>query len=113
MMRLNSHSLRSGLSLSPLLGAVVRGNHHNEITEVVIDLCLASAGVNTAIRAGILPCLCLTHFDGDEARKTILLATAAFRRVYKLFLISSEAQWRMAEALFFLDRYKVPELVWD
>jgi hypothetical protein len=56
--------------------------------------------------------LCLTHFAQDEARKTILLAAAAFRRVIKVLLMSSDAQWRQAEVLHFLDRYQTPELAW-
>jgi hypothetical protein len=55
---------------------------------------------------------CLTHFATDEARKTILLAAAAFRRVIKVLLMSSDAQWRQAQALHFLDRYQTPELAW-
>jgi hypothetical protein len=56
--------------------------------------------------------ICLTHFAGDEARKTILLASAAFRRVIKVLLMSSDAQWRQAQVLHFLDRYQTPELNW-
>jgi hypothetical protein len=56
--------------------------------------------------------LCLTHFEADEARKTILLAAAAFRRVIKVLIMSSDAQWRQAQVLHFLDRYQAPELAW-
>jgi hypothetical protein len=56
--------------------------------------------------------LCVTHFAADEARKTILLAAAAFRRVIKVLLMSSDAQWRQAQVLHFLDRYQTPELAW-
>ena len=57
--------------------------------------------------------LCLTHFQEDEARKTILLASAAFRRVIKVLLMSSDAQWRRAEVLHFIERYQTPELAWS
>lgn len=56
--------------------------------------------------------LCVTHFAADEARKIILLAAAAFRRVIKVLLMSSDAQWRQAQVLHFLDRYQTPELAW-
>lgn len=56
--------------------------------------------------------LSVTHFAADEARKTILLAAAAFRRVIKVLLMSSDAQWRQAQVLHFLDRYQAPELAW-
>ncbi len=56
--------------------------------------------------------LCVTHFAADEARKTILLAAAAFRRVIKVLLMSNDAQWRQAQVLHFLDRYQTPELAW-
>jgi len=56
--------------------------------------------------------LCVTHFAAEEARKTILLAAATFRRVIKLLLMSSDAQWRQAQVLHFLDRYQTPELAW-
>ena len=36
--------------------------------------------------------LCLTYFQEDEARKVILLAAAAFRRLIKAWLISSDAK---------------------
>ncbi|MHB1282296.1 MAG: type I restriction enzyme HsdR N-terminal domain-containing protein [Metallibacterium scheffleri] len=56
--------------------------------------------------------LCVTHFAADEARKTILLAAAAFRRVIKVLLMSSDVQWRQAQVLHILDRYQTPELAW-
>jgi hypothetical protein len=57
--------------------------------------------------------LCLTHFQEDEARKTILLASAAFRRVIKVLLMSSDAQWRQAEVLHFIERFQTPEFAWS
>jgi hypothetical protein len=56
---------------------------------------------------------CLSYFEDDEPRKIILLASAAIRRVFKLFILSNEAQWRMGEVLHFLGRYQVPELSWS
>lgn len=56
--------------------------------------------------------LCVTHFAADEARKIILLASSTFRRVIKVLLMSSDAQWRQAQVLHFLDRYQSPELAW-
>jgi hypothetical protein len=56
---------------------------------------------------------CLTYFVDDGARKIILLAAAAIRRVLKLFFLSNEAQWRMGEVRHFLSRYQMEELSWD
>jgi hypothetical protein len=56
---------------------------------------------------------CLTHFREDEARKTILLASAAFRRAIKVLLMSSDARWRQAEVLHFIERYQTPEFAWS
>lgn len=57
--------------------------------------------------------LCLTNFEGDEARRAIILASAALRRVFKILLLSSEQVWHTAEALHFLNRYTTPELSWS
>lgn len=57
--------------------------------------------------------LCLTYFEDDEAHKIVLLAGAAIRRIFKLFLLSNEAQWHMGEVLHFLGRYHVAELSWN
>ena len=56
--------------------------------------------------------LCLSSFEGDEARKVILLAAASIRRIFKLVFLSNEAQWRMGNVMHFLGRYHVEELSW-
>ncbi len=56
---------------------------------------------------------CLSYFADDEARKIVLLAAAAIRRVLKLFFLSNEAQWRMGEVRHFLSRYQMEELSWN
>ena len=56
---------------------------------------------------------CLSYFADDEARKIVLLAAAAIRRVIKLFLLSNEAQWRLGEVSHFIARYQMPELSWN
>ncbi len=43
--------------------------------------------------------MCLTYFDDDEARRIVLLAAAAFRRTFKLSLLSDESRWRAGEVL--------------
>ena len=55
---------------------------------------------------------CLTYFEEDEARRTILLAAAAFRRLLKVLLMSNEAQWQLAEAQHYIQRYETPEFTW-
>jgi len=42
-----------------------------------------------------------------------LLAAAAMRRVFKLILLSNEAQWSMGEVMHFLRRYDGEELSWN
>jgi hypothetical protein len=56
--------------------------------------------------------LCLTCFENDEARKVILLAAAAIRRIFKLIFLSNETQWRMGDVMHFLERYHAAELSW-
>lgn len=56
--------------------------------------------------------LCLTYFEDDEPRRLILLAAAAYRRVYKILLMLSEAQWSIAEARHFVERFETPERTW-
>lgn len=56
---------------------------------------------------------CLSYFEDDEARRAVLLTAAAFRRISKLLILSNEAEWRMGEALHFLERYQGPELSWS
>lgn len=68
----------------------------------------SQASVEAAARRLIRSCL--TYFEGDEARRTILLAATALRRIARLVLMSSEAQWRRAEVMHFLHRYHAPEL---
>lgn len=56
--------------------------------------------------------LCLTYFDGDEPRRLILLAATAYRRVFKVLLMLNEAQWAVAEARHFIQRFETPERTW-
>jgi len=56
--------------------------------------------------------LCLSNFEGDEARNLILLAAASVRRIFKLVFLSSEALWRMGNVKHFLARYQIEELSW-
>jgi hypothetical protein len=70
----------------------------------------AGASVEDATRH--LLKLCLSYFDGDDARKIALLASAAFRRVFKLLLLSDESQWHAGEVLHAFARYHVEELSW-
>jgi hypothetical protein len=56
--------------------------------------------------------LCLTGFEGDEARKVILLAAASIRRIFKVVFLSDEAQWRTGNVMHFLARYHIKELSW-
>jgi hypothetical protein len=56
--------------------------------------------------------LSLTSFMSDEARKIILLAAAAFRRIFKIVFVGREDQWRAGELLHALNRYATPELSW-
>ena len=57
--------------------------------------------------------LCLTNFEGDEARRVVMLASAAIRRVIKMLLLTNESSWRTAEAMHFLHRYQTRELSWS
>lgn len=68
---------------------------------------------NTDAAAKYLLSQCLTYFAADEARRIILLAAAAIRRILKLFFLSNEAQWRMGEVRHFLARYQMDELSWN
>jgi hypothetical protein len=68
---------------------------------------------NTDAAAKYLLRQCLTYFADDEARRVILLAAAAIRRILKLFFLSNEAQWRMGEVRHFLARYQMDELSWS
>jgi hypothetical protein len=55
---------------------------------------------------------CLCTFEDDEPRKIIMLAVAAIKRIFKLFILGNEDQWRMGEVLRFTSRYQLPELSW-
>lgn len=57
--------------------------------------------------------LCLTYFEGDEPRRLILLAATAYRRVFKVLLMLNEAQWTIAEARHFIQRFETPERTWS
>lgn len=54
----------------------------------------------------------LSYFADDPARKTVLLAASAFRRVWKLSTVANERQWRLGELLHAVERYTAPELSW-
>ena len=56
---------------------------------------------------------CLTYFDGDHPRKIILLAAAAFRRLFKVMAIASDQQWKIGELLHVAQRYQAPEMTWQ
>jgi hypothetical protein len=56
---------------------------------------------------------CLTHFRADEARRCILLAESTLRRIFKVFLLSSNASWSQARALHFMHRFQTDELTWE
>lgn len=56
---------------------------------------------------------CLTCFEGDEARKSIILAAAAFRRLFRLMALMNEQQWRIGETLHLLRRYRTDEQSWQ
>jgi hypothetical protein len=55
----------------------------------------------------------LSYFEEDDARRVILLANNALRRIMKLLLVSDEAQWRLGEVLHLLSRFETPELSWS
>jgi hypothetical protein len=56
--------------------------------------------------------LCLNYFSHDEPRKTILLASATFRRIIKLLgLVQNKFQ--EAKYLHFINRYESPEISWE
>lgn len=69
-----------------------------------------NADLKAAIRRLIY--LCLTYFSDDEPRRLILLAAAAYRRVFKILLMLSEAQWAVAEIRHFIQRFETPERSW-
>jgi hypothetical protein len=56
--------------------------------------------------------LCLNNFEGDEARKLILLAAASIWRIVELMFLSNEALLRMGNIMHFLARYQIEELTW-
>lgn len=55
----------------------------------------------------------LNYFDGDEARKTILLASSAFRRLYKVLAIISPELNKNSELRHLLTRYNESEFSWN
>jgi hypothetical protein len=55
----------------------------------------------------------LNYFEDDQPRRIVLLAAAAIRRVFKLILLSNEAQWRTGDVMHFLTRYHGEELSWN
>jgi Type I restriction enzyme R protein N terminus (HSDR_N) len=62
------------------------------------------AAIETLIR------LCLSSFADNESRKTIQLAAATFRRIFKILWLGREENWREGERLHALGRYMEPEL---
>jgi hypothetical protein len=70
-----------------------------------------NADLKAALRRFIS--LCLTYFEGDEPERLILLAATAYRRVLKVLLMLSEAQWAVAEAQHFIQRFETPERTWS
>ncbi len=55
----------------------------------------------------------LNYFEGDDARRCILLANNTLRRIMKLLLMGNKAQWGLGEVLHLLSRYETPELSWS
>ncbi|HEJ7114556.1 TPA: hypothetical protein SMF73_002413 [Serratia marcescens] len=55
----------------------------------------------------------LTYFDGDEARKTILLAASTFRRLYKILAVTSPEINKSSELRHLLTRYNESEFSWN
>ena len=56
--------------------------------------------------------LCLTHFNSDQARKTILLAANCNRRLLKIFSIIFPYQKQIADMQHLLTRYGGLEFDW-
>ena len=56
---------------------------------------------------------CLTCFEDDLPRKVIILASASFRRIFKILFLSNEAQWQKGLVMHFFGRYSIPELSWS
>lgn len=57
--------------------------------------------------------LCLTHFSGDQARKIVLLAANAYRRIFKVLAVILPHQKQLAEVEHLVTRYSRPEFCWE
>lgn len=57
--------------------------------------------------------LCLTHFNNDQARKTILLVANTFRRIFKILAVILPHQKQFAEVEHLVTRYSGPEFCWE
>ncbi|WP_180278881.1 type I restriction enzyme HsdR N-terminal domain-containing protein [Raoultella ornithinolytica] len=55
----------------------------------------------------------LNYFDGDEVRKTILLASSAFRRLYKILAVIAPSFNNNSELRHLLTRYTESEFSWE
>ena len=57
--------------------------------------------------------LCLTHFNSDQARKIVLLAANAYRRIFKILAVVLPHQKQLAEVEHLSTRYRGPEFCWE
>lgn len=56
--------------------------------------------------------LCLTHFEDDLGRKSILLAANTYKRIFKVMSVVLPYQETLAKQQHLVTRYMLPELCW-
>lgn len=61
----------------------------------------------------ILIALCLNYFSKDTERKVILLASNAFRRIFKIMAVILPDQKKIADIQHLITRYSGPEFSWE